>query len=149
MWVDCGSESHAERTLLKSKELTQRCSPLYAKALADSRVGHWGHGPGNTAQESCRKLAMVPWLVRMLWETWEEGNTSKSNGSFPWSLFVGPLLTSEGREAGYQMTFSFWLMRLFSLLLCLPANGLKSALPLLCSKILSMVYTVIHSGGSR
>lgn len=81
MCVDCGSESHAEWILLKSKELTQHCSPLYTKVLVDSRVRHWGHGPGNTAQGSCRKLATIPLLIMMLWETWKERNSSRPNYS--------------------------------------------------------------------
>lgn len=81
MWVDCGSESHAEWILLKSKELTQHCSPLYTKVLVDSRVRHWGHGHGKTAQGSCRKLATIPLLIMMLWETLEERNSSRPNYS--------------------------------------------------------------------
>lgn len=81
MWVDCSSESHAEWILLESKDLTQHCSPLYTEVLVDSRVRHWGHGPGNTAQGSCRKLATIPLLIMMLWETWEERNSSRPNYS--------------------------------------------------------------------
>lgn len=60
MWVDCGSESHVEGTPQKSKELTQHCSPRYRKVPVESRVRHPEQGPGDTSQEGCRKLAVVP-----------------------------------------------------------------------------------------
>lgn len=147
MWVDCGSESHAEWILLKSKELTQHCSPLYPTALVDSRVRHWGQGPGNTTQGSCRNLATISLLIMMLWETWEERNSSRPNYSIK---YFGKATDNMKGKGGRLLNDLYFLTHrtFFFLLLCLSANVIKSTLLLMCSKI-SMVGTVIHSGGCR
>lgn len=148
MWVDCGSESHAEWILLKSKELTQHCSPLYTKVLVDSGVRHWGHGHGNTARGSCRKLPMIPLLIMMLWETWEEGNSSRPNYSIKYFGKATDYMKGKRRQTT-KWPLLFDSQDIFFLLLCWPVNVIKPALLSMCSKILSMVCTVIHSGGCR
>lgn len=148
MWVDCGSESHAEWILLKSKELTQHCLPLYTKVLVDSRVRHWGYGPGNTAQGNCRKLATIPLLIMMLWETWEKRNSSRPNYSIKYFGKVTENTKGKGDRLPNDLYF-FDSQDFFFLLLFLPVNVIKSTLLSMCSKILSMVCTVIHSSGCR
>lgn len=121
--------------------------PCTPKLLWTAGLDTEGMDFSNTAQESCRTLAVVRLPMMMLRETCKEGNTSRSNGSFPSSL-LGQVCW-QARERRRAIKLFFDLRYFFSLLLCLPANHTTPVLPLMCANILSMAYTVIHWGGSR
>lgn len=98
-----------------------------------------------------RAVGSWPWfpcLTLMPWETWEEGKASKSNSSFPWSLSWGCYWHERERRQSTKWPYIFGL-RLVFLLPCIWADGVTSVLPLMCAKLLAVMYAVTNSLGNR